>query len=170
MAGNKYVYLNNGRMTTKSATQTSAGGANANEVVALSSTGYLDNSVMPPGIGADTLSVIASESLSAGAFVALWNNAGALNVRNADCTATGKEARGFVLAAVTSGQSATVYREGHNTSLSGLTVGSDYWLSTVGGTTTTPPSASGNVTQYLGIADSATSIDFSGNSLGVVNG
>jgi hypothetical protein len=118
--------------------------------------------MMPTGIGADTTSAPASENLAAGDFVNLWSDGGTLKARKADASTTGKEAHGFVLAAVTSGNSATVYREGTNTQVSGLTVGSKYYLSaaTAGGIVTTAPSATGNVIQLIGIANSATQINF----------
>ena len=76
-------------------------------------------------------------------------------------TATGgKKLDGFVIAAVASGASATVYRNGLNTGLSGLTPGADYYLGTTAGTfTATPPSAAGQTLQYAGKAITATSLD-----------
>jgi hypothetical protein len=161
MAAKKYLSLNNGRMQEMQATVSSTGAPDDGKIVALDSTGKLDNSVMPVGIGADTKTVSASEALAAGDFVNIWNDAGTAKVRKADATTSGKEADGFVLAAVTQGNNAVVYFEGTNTQLSGLTPGSRYYLNTVaGGVTDTPPSGSGNVVQYLGKAISATEISF----------
>ena len=84
--------------------------------------------------------------------------------RKADATTAGKEAHGFVLAAVESAGPATVYGISQmNNQLSGLTPGEMYWLSTTAGqgVATTPPSASGNIVQRLGKAVSATEIIFS---------
>ena len=157
----KFLKNNAGIVTEKEATVISAGAGNAGNVVALDATGKLDNSVMPSGIGAKTSIAPASEALTAGNYVNLWNDAGTLKVRKADATTSGKYADGFVLAAVTQGNNATVYLEGTNTQLSGLTAGSQYYLATTaGGGTATAPSASGNVVQRLGKAFSATEIGF----------
>lgn len=150
-----------GRITRQTAVQTSAGAGDANKILRLDSTGKIDNSMMPTGIGADTASIVASEALSAGDFVNLWNNAGAINARKADATTSGKEADGFVLSAVSASASATVYFEGTNTQRTGLTAGSRYYLATTAGSvTTTPPSTAGNVVQYIGKAISTTAISF----------
>ncbi|MGX5777505.1 hypothetical protein [Methylorubrum zatmanii] len=84
--------------------------------------------------------VPASEALAAGAQVNLWSNGGVLSARNADASAAngGKRSDGFVIGAVSSGASATVYRSGGpNTGLSGLTVSADYYLGTGGQVTAT---------------------------------
>jgi hypothetical protein len=156
----KYLYNNAGTITEREATASSAGAANAGDVVALDSAGRIDNSMMPVGIGADTATVEASENLAAGDFVNIYNSSGA-KVRKADASTAGKEAHGFVLAAVTSGQNATVYFEGTNTQVSGQTPGPVYLsASTAGLATSTAPSGSGNVVQRLGVAVSATAINF----------
>ena len=116
---------------------------------------------MPVGIGADSKILPASENLAAGDLVNVWTDTGTAKARKADATVAGKEANGFVLAAVTLGQNATVYFDGTNTQLSGLTPGAVYYLSTTaGGVTTTPPSGSGNVVQRVGRAVSATELTF----------
>lgn len=116
---------------------------------------------MPVGIGADTASVVTSEDLAAGDFVNIWDDSGTPKARKADATATGKEAVGFVLASSTSGNNATVYFEGSNTQLSGMTPGARQYLSTTaGGRTETAPSTASNVVQYLGRAISATVLSF----------
>jgi hypothetical protein len=115
--------------------------------------------MLPPGIGADTSSVEASESLAGGDFVNIYIASGA-KCRKADATAAGKKASGFVLGPVASGQMATIYHEGANGQLAGLTPGAEVFLSTVAGTPTeTPPSASGNIVQSIGVAISATEVN-----------
>ena len=156
----KFIKLNNGRLTeevVESLAQTT-GAADADILVRTGTDGKLDPSLMPAGMGADVLTVTASENLSAGDFV----NVHAGGVRKADAATAGKEADGFVLDAVSSGQPATVYFEGRNTGLTGLTVGARYYLSaaTAGAAVTTPPATSGNVVQFLGRASEATSIAF----------
>jgi len=157
----KYIRNNAGVLTETEATVTSAGAGNAGDIVALDSNGKLDNSVMPVGIGADTAQIEASENISASELVNVYENAGESNIRKADATSAGKEASGYVLESVTSGQPGTVYFEQIITGLSGLTPGAKYYLSTTpGAITTTPPSGSGNVVQYIGRALSETTLQF----------
>lgn len=192
MAGNKFLKNNAGTITEEAALQTSAGAGDAGKLVALNEDGILDativNSVdesagagdagklaaldgagrlsstmMPAGFGDDTVIVVASEALSAGDVVNIWNDAGTPKVRKADATTAGKEAHGFVLASVSSGANATVYFEGQNTSVSGLTAGPVFLSTTAGGVTNTAPSGSGNVVQRVGFATSATAINFQSN-------
>lgn len=145
--------------TIVNAKATSAGAGDAGKVVQLDGAGRIDATMMPVGIGADTAIIQASENLAAGDFVNVHNSGGA-RVRKADATTAGKEAHGFVLGAVSSGANATVYFEGSNTGVSGQTPGTVFLATTAGGATGTAPSASGNVVQKLGVAISATAINF----------
>jgi len=132
----------------------------ANAIPALDATGRLTTAQMPVGIGADTAALEASESLSAGDWVNVWPNTTSM-VRKADATTTGKEVTGFVLAAVTAGNTATVYFEGTNDQVSGLTPGAMQFLNTTaGGSTETAPSTTGNIVQKIGRALSATAVQF----------
>lgn len=140
-------------------TTTSAGAGDSGKVVALDAAGKIANTMMPTGVGADTKLIAASEDLAAGDFVNIWNSTGA-KVRKADATTAGKEAHGFVLAAVTSGQNATVYFEGANTQVTGQTPGPVFLSATAGLATSTAPSSSGNVVQRIGFATAATEINF----------
>lgn len=139
---------------------TSAGAGDAGKFPALDSTGRLDTTVMPVGVGQDAASIQASENLTAGDFVNLHNSGGA-RVRKADAS-NGREAHGFVLAAATTGNNATVFFEGRNTALSSLSPGARYFLSgtTAGAATATAPTTSGQIVQPVGVAVSATEIDF----------
>lgn len=157
---NKYIRNNGGVLSEMEATVTSAGAGDAGKIIALDNTGKLTQSVMPVGIGADTATIEASENLTAGDLVNIYNDSGTAKVRKADATAAGKEAQGFVLASVTSGNNAEVYFEGSNTQMSGLTPGNQFLSTTAGGATGTAPSGSGNVVQYVGIAISATTMNF----------
>ena len=159
MPAKKFLRLVNGVLTEIFGVQASAGAANAGDIVALDDSGRIDNSMMPVGIGADTASIQASENLAAGDWVNVWNNSGA-KVRKADATTAGKEAHGFVLAAVTSGNPATVYFEGTNTQVSGQTPGPVFLQTTAGVGGPTVPSASGNVVQQIGVAVSTTAVNF----------
>ncbi len=159
MAAKKFLRLVNGVITEIFGVQTSAGAGNAGDLVSLDDSGRIDNSMMPVGIGADTSTITASETLAAGDWVNVWDNSGA-KVRKADATTAGKEAHGFVLSAVTSGNPATVYFEGTNTQVSGQTPGPVFLQTTAGTGGATIPSASGNVVQQIGVAVSATAVNF----------
>lgn len=159
MAAKKFLRLINGILTEVFGVQSSAGAGNAGDLVSLDDTGRIDNSMMPVGIGADTATITASETLAAGDWVNVWDNSGA-KVRKADATTAGKEAHGFVLATVTSGNPATVYFEGTNTQVTGQTPGPVYLQTTAGTGGATIPSASGNVVQSIGVAVSATAVNF----------
>lgn len=158
----KYFANVGGRTTEVSAVSTSTGAPDAGKIPELDGAGKIAASMMPTGVGADTQTIPASENLSAGDFVNVWNDAGTTKCRKADATTAGKEANGFVLAAFTSGQSAAVYLDGSNTGVTGLTPGARYYLSAVapGQATATAPSGSGNVVQFLGVAVSASRLSF----------
>jgi hypothetical protein len=135
--------------------------SSANKIVKLDGSGKLDSTVLPTGIGADTASILASENLAAGDLVNIYNNTGTANIRKADASTTGKEAHGFVLSAVTSGQNGVVYFEGSNTQATGLTPGVQYLSATTAGkTTSTAPSTAGQIVQVVGFAYSATALNF----------
>lgn len=162
MAGNKYIANNAGKLKEVVAAQTSSGAPDANKIVALDSSGLLDISLLPAGVGAEVVVKPSSENLLAGDFVNLYNNTGTLNVRKADASTNAKKADGFVLANVTSPANATVYLiSATNTALSGLTVGADYYLSTTPGVlSVTAPASAGNIVQWIGVAKSTTELVF----------
>lgn len=147
------------------ATVISTGAGNAGDVVALDSGGKLDVSVLPTGIGPDVVVIEASENLGAGDFVNIYESAGTAYVRRADASApnAGEIAHGFVLNNVNSGDNATVYFEGNNDQLSGLTPGVTYALSATnpGGVValSSATTTTGESLQILGVATSATSIN-----------
>lgn len=161
MAGEKFLKQSSGRLAEQASLQSSSGAADAGKIVALDAVGKLDNSLLPTGIGAETKSLPATEALSSGDFVNIYDNSGAVSCRKADASTQGKEAHGFVLTAVASGAAATVYVAGINTHLSGLNGGPTMYLATTaGGATATAPSGAGNVVQELGQRLSATEIAF----------
>lgn len=133
----------------------SAGAGDSGKTGLLDASGKWDSSMMPTGIGADTQVIVTSENLSAGNLVNIYNNAGTVTARKADATTVGKLADGFVLAATTSGQNATVYGVGTNTGVTGLVGGDVYLDTTAGGVTQTAPSGSGNIVQRVGFASAA---------------
>lgn len=159
----KYLKNNAGTLTEESSLATSAGAGDAGKIPHLDGSGRLDNSFLPTGIGADTASITASEALAAGDLVNVWDSTGA-KVRKADASTAGKEAHGFVLAAVASSASATVYFEGSNGQVTGLAPGVQFLSATTPGlATATAPSGSGQVVQRVGVASSPTSLNFESN-------
>lgn len=138
---------------------TSAGAGDSGKVVALDGSGRIDSTMMPVGIGADTATITTSEAVASGDLVNIWDSSGA-KCRKADATVAGKEAHGFVLVGVGSGAAATVFFEGSNTAMAGLTPGVQFLSTTAGTTSATAPSGSGNVVQRVGFAVSATTMNF----------
>lgn len=163
MAASKFLALVSGRIREIVATVASSGVADDGKIVALGTDGRLDASVLPVGIGAETKLIQASENLSAGNLVNIWDSGGQFRVRKADASVAGKEANGFVLASVTSGQNAQVYLEGTITGLAGLLPGRYYLATTPGEITASAPAGSGNVVQYIGEAVSTTEVTFERN-------
>lgn len=156
----KYIALNTAGGLVETAAEAVGGSAGASGLIPqLDGNGRLPSTMMPTGVGQDTAVIVASEALAAGDFINVWNSSGA-KVRKADATSAGKEAHGFVLAAVASGGNATVFFEGSNTSVSGATPGPQFLATTAGSFTGTAPTGSGNVVQSIGIAISATQINF----------
>lgn len=157
----KYIRLNAGVPTETEAKATSAGAGDAGKIVALDGTGRLDNSMMPVGIGTDSKIMTASETIAAGDFVNVFDDGGTPKIRKADASTAGKRAHGFCLSSVTLGATGAVHFEGANTQVGGATAG-DVFLSaaTPGGFVPTAPSTAGNIVQRIGVAVSATEINF----------
>lgn len=145
------------------ATAASTGVADAGKIPALDTAGRLHASMMPLGIGAQTVQPKASEAIGAGKFVNFFDDGGVFSMRLAD-NSNGRAADGFVTEAVASAAVGSVYPlDGTNASLTGLTVGTHYWLGTAGGVVATPldETDAGNVnkiSQHLGVAKSATEL------------
>ncbi len=154
----KFLNLESGKKKLDQAINASTGASDASKIVRTDGTGRLDSSLLPVGIGADTLSIEASETLAAGDFVNIFDDTGTAKVRKADAT-NGRDANGFVLSGVTSGNNIDVYFEGTNTQLSGMTIGARQYLGSTGSVTETPNTTSGQISQYLGKASSATQLN-----------
>ena len=158
----KYISFDrtSGKFKEKEATVTSSGTDDAGKIVALGSDGKLDVTVLPAGLEMNAVDLPAYENLTAGDFVNIFLDAGTPKVRKADAS-TNKPAHGYVLSSVSAGSNVTVYFDGHNTQLTGLTPGSYYFLSatTPGGVSSTPPNTSGYLAQRVGVAVSTTTID-----------
>ena len=135
---------------------TSSGAADAGKIPALNGSGLID----PTMIGtSESLTMVASETLSAGDFVNFWNDSGTIKMRKATNTGIATQADGYVKAGVTSGASGTVNRDnGLLTGLSSLVVGTRYFLGTAGAVTATIPTGSGSIVQFLGVAQTTTAL------------
>jgi hypothetical protein len=156
----KYIRNLNGVLTEKQALVESLGSQSAGEIPALDPTGRLDQTLMPVGLGPDVAKLEADENLAAGDFVNVFNDAGTAKVRKADASTAGKQAHGYVLDSATSGNLATVFFEGHNTSVTGATPGTVFLGTTAGSFQATAPSGSGQIVQRLGVAIAADDINF----------
>jgi hypothetical protein len=93
-------------------------------------------------------SLLASETLAAGDFVNVFSG----GVRKASSNDLTKQAHGFVSASYSSTNPVIVYYSGLNTGLTGLTAGARYFLSTNGSEATTPPTATAQLSQEVGVA------------------
>ena len=137
----------------------SAGAGDSGKLPALDGTGKLSLTFLPSGIGADVSEITASEALAAGDLVNLFDSTGA-KCRKADASTSGKEAHGFVLAAVELAALATVYFEGTNDQVTGLTPGRLFLSTSPGLCTSTAPSGSANAVQRVGFATGTSSMNF----------
>ena len=156
----KFIELQSGEFVENEGLVQSTGVSDAGKLVATDTDGRLSASVMPIGYAPEVKVLVASEALSAGDLINVWNDGGTEKARKADASNNYK-AHGFVQASVSLGQNAEVYVEGINTNLTGLTPGADLYLgATAGETTETAPSTSGHTSQRVGTALSATEASF----------
>jgi hypothetical protein len=105
--------------------------------------------LMSPISTSNVIKTIASETLTAGQVVNLFNSAGVAKIRKAD-KSNGRRADGYILQNYVSNDTAYMYVNGENPYCSGLTVG-DVYLSTAGGYSSTPGST-GHLSQRVGFA------------------
>lgn len=150
----KYQSLAGGRETMVEATVVSTGAGEAGDIVALNSSGKLDITVLPAGVGPLVITGTAAENLTAGDFINI-NSSGAIRLADAS---NDRPAHGFVKDSFATSATATVYlRTGINDDLSGMTPGARQYLDSAGNRTETVPVTPGSVIhQFLGIAKSAT--------------
>lgn len=164
MAAKKFLQiLSSGFIGQTTSVVTSSGASNDGDLVALDSTGKIDLSVLPTGVGPDVKVLVASENLLLGSYVNIWNDTGTIKCRLAD-NSNARQAHGFVKAAVSSAANATIYFEGANDGLTGLTGAARQYLGTGGAATSTAldPTSGSNANklhQFLGVAISTTSIN-----------
>lgn len=142
--------------------QASAGAADAGKIPALGADGKLDSSMYNAGTGLITTPYPATEAIGAGKFVNIYSASGTMSMRLAD-NSNNRPANGFVLVAIANAATGAVYDlDATNTALSGLTVGSTYYLGTAGGVITPAldptTAATGAIDQKLGFARSATEL------------
>jgi hypothetical protein len=155
VSSNRFLTLVAGVQTFVAAIATSVGVGDANKIVMTDSGGRLDSSLMPSGIGAQTITATATEALAAGD----WVNITPTGVRKAD-NSNNRPAHGFVLASFASAATATIHTSGLNTAKTGLTAGTQYFTGTAGSQTTTAPTTAGTIVQAVGVAINATTIPF----------
>ncbi|UYZ85337.1 hypothetical protein MTZ49_07260 [Entomomonas sp. E2T0] len=160
MAVQKILTLVNGVRKLVSAITISTGAADAGKIPALDSEGKLDVSMLPDTTETPDI-IMASEAISAGSFVNIFEDSGTASIRMAD-NSNSRPVDGFIKEAVASGETVAVYPLGTvNAALSGLTIGSRYYLGTTGQIVTTPldPNTNdGKIHQYIGKAKSATEL------------
>lgn len=159
MATNRFLTLVNGVKTLVSAISSFTG--NANEIVATDGSGFIDASLLPPGVGGCSFeNGTADGNLTAGMLVDVYDNLGTLTVRPADNT-NGEAADGFVTTAYTSGATNVMVFTSGDVTGAGLTAGEDYWLSTAGTFVLGPPAEPENgISQKVGVAKTATELCF----------
>lgn len=165
MAGQTFLVLDDTGQALAEVAATQAGGSgNENKVPALGTDGRLAASMLPTGVAPEVKVGNAFENLAANALVYFKTDG---TVANATAAVSGKYATGWVSGAVTAGDPATVQMEGSITGLTGLTIGAPYFLSstTAGGITTTAPTASGTLWQQVGVALSATELNFTNSGI-----
>ena len=110
MSSNKFLTIaSDGTRTLLQAINSSSGAGDAAKIICTDSGGKIDATFMPSGVGAETAVYNASEDLASNDMVNLWDDSGTIKVRKADGSTTGKYISGYVTAAVTSGNPATVY-------------------------------------------------------------
>lgn len=161
MAANKYTSLDPVKGTPILVSPTQVGGtALSGQIVALNNTGLLDATMMPAGIGATAVQAVANSAISAGQLVNLYNVSGTLTAKPAD-NSTPAFAVAYAVNAVAQGATGTFnLQSGTITGLSGLIPGTIYLLGTNGGFTVTAPTAVGSIIQQVGVATSATTLEF----------
>jgi len=140
-------------------TPATAGGAgNEGKIASLDpTTGLLPATMMPVGIGADSVTVEAAVSIANGKFVNFYDVGGTASCRLADNTDATKPAHGFVLSGAASGP-VVAYMMGLNNlipigSFVAADLGKPLYLSTAGGVTLTRPAVLGTLDQQLGVVD-----------------
>lgn len=164
MSNQKFLALKDGAYTEVVAVSASNGVEDGGKVPCLNpTTGTFDLSMMPKGIAPDTGVIVATEVLQAGNLVNIYADNGAFKVQLADAS-TNKPAMGYVNDNYAIGENATVYFEGTNKFVTGITPGKLFLSTTPGLATGTVPTASGDICQIVGFGISATKLNFQYNN------
>lgn len=137
---------------------TSSGAADASQLVQTNAAGELDETLFPSSV-LNAKTFTAAEALTAGDKVYID---GSGEAARASAASGGNRVSGYVKDSATTGSTVTVFFDGCNDALTGLTVGATYFLSpsTPGGITTTVPTGSGEMVIKVGVATSATQLEF----------
>lgn len=159
MAADRYLTLVGTTQALKSSNDTSSGAGDAGKIVALASTGKLDFTLFPTGIGETSITKTASEALAAGSIVS-FETAGTMRLADASNQRRGD---GFVLSAVANGATGTVFLSGLITGLSSLTPGAKLFVGAAGALTATAPTAANSIWQVVARAVDSTSAEFTYN-------
>ena len=162
MAGEKFIQHDGAGGIKEVVSVQTGGSGKENLIPSLDNTGRWSTTMMPVGIGADTVSMVTSEDLAAGDLVNIYDATAVPTARKANATDATKPVVGFVLAATTSPAAALIYMEGPITGLSALTAGTRMYLSAAssGALTPTPPTGTGMIVQFVGRAVNATTVNF----------
>ncbi len=159
----KYIKQNAGNLEEVEGQVSSAGAGDTGKIVALNADGKIDDTMLPVHQGVDSIAITVEDAtgLTAGDMVNIFDSTGTAKARKTDAS-NGRIAHGFVKASYADAVSATVYKEGSNTLLTGMTPGADQFLSgvTPGAVTETPPTTATHKVQKVGVAFSATDMDF----------
>lgn len=159
----KVLQRQNGKTKQYRPITVSNGASDAGKLIAVAANGKLDPSLYDPGAD-PSRPIVAFEALGAGKFYNLFVDGGTVKARLAD-NSNGRPADGFVREAVEAAASGTGFPlDSVNSSLSGLTPGTTYYLGTAGGVIDTPLDASDDaninkIDQKLGKAASATELE-----------
>lgn len=163
MTTNKFLTLDSSaKEVFTQGVSTSAGVADANKLVSTGATGKIDATLLPATTGTNSETIVAFENLSAGAFVNLFTDGDTVRKCRLADASNNRPAHGYVTASATAAGNATVNFTGNNDVLTGLTVGTRYFLSTTtpGSYVATPSLTSTHIIQCLGVAISTTAIRF----------
>jgi hypothetical protein len=145
--------------TIVNAKNASAGAGDAGKIVQLDASGKISSTMINSAGNANSKVMTTSEALTSGNWINIHDVGGNPRVRKADA-ATGKEAMGFVLESPGSGGTCTVYFEGENTGVIGMVAGPVYLSATPGAGQATSPTGAGVISQVIGVATSATSVNY----------
>lgn len=165
----KFLTVTAGGLTQESAINTSAGAADGGKIIKLDAGGKIDSTMLPLEAGSE-FDVVASENLSQGDVINLFNDSGTLKARKADATDGTKPGDGYAVEAISSAGTGTIHvGNGTLTKTShGFTLGARLYLATTAGAMTeTPPSGSGNLVQRVGKVIDANTVAFTDDFPGV---